>query len=215
MTATVPKAMLPVAGRPFADHQLRWLADGGVTEVVYCVAHLGDQIRAHVGDGRNAGLHVRYSDEGPDLMGTGGALALARRAGLLPERFLVVYGDSYLTCRPRDVYDDAVERDCDALMCVYRNDDRFDTSNVRYADGMVQEYRKGASQAAGFSYIDYGLGVLTAEVVDALPPDRPSDLADVYRRLSLAGRLAGYPVTTRFYEIGSPAGLAELEAHLS
>ena len=50
-TETVPKALLPVAGRPFADLQLSWLARSGVTDVVYAIGHLGERIRAFVGDG--------------------------------------------------------------------------------------------------------------------------------------------------------------------
>ena len=48
-TDTLPKALLPVAGRPFADWQLSWLAEQGVDEVIYSIGYLGDQIRRHVG----------------------------------------------------------------------------------------------------------------------------------------------------------------------
>jgi NDP-sugar pyrophosphorylase family protein len=68
----LPKTLVPVAGRPFADHQLTWLAQQGVTRIVYCIAYRGDQIRAYVGDGSRWGLSVDYVDEGSDLRGTGG-----------------------------------------------------------------------------------------------------------------------------------------------
>jgi NDP-sugar pyrophosphorylase family protein len=61
-------------------------------------------------------------------------------------------------------------------------------------------------------YIDYGLSVFQAEAFDAFPADQPFDLADVMRQLVRAGHLAGFEVHERFYEIGSPTGLAELEA---
>ena len=63
-------------------------------------------------------------------------------------------------------------------------------------------------------HIDYGLGILRADALAAYPDDAPFDLADVYRDLSRAGRLAGYEVRHRFYEIGSHQGLAELDAFL-
>jgi len=76
-TLTTPKAMLDVAGRPFVDWQLEKLAACGFDDVVLCVAHLGEQIRDHVGDGARFGVRVRYSVEGKDLLGTAGALRAA------------------------------------------------------------------------------------------------------------------------------------------
>src|SRR5882724_3079057 len=96
LTRRLPKTLLPVLGRPFAEYQLGWLADQGVRNVVYCIGFLGDQVRAFVGDGRRWRLRVDYVDEGSLLMGTGGALRLASDAGVLEPGFLVLYGDSYL-----------------------------------------------------------------------------------------------------------------------
>ena len=96
ITEQIPKVLLPVGGRPFADHQLGWLAAGGVDEIVLCVGHLGDRVRAYVGDGDRWGLKVKYSVEDEELRGTAGALRLADDAGLLAEQFLTIYGDSYL-----------------------------------------------------------------------------------------------------------------------
>src|SRR6516225_3767283 len=93
-TLTVPKSMLEVAGRPFVDWQLERLAACGVRDVVMCIAHLGGQIRDHVGDGRAFGLRVEWADEGPTLLGTAGAVRAALE--LLQPTFLVTYGDSYL-----------------------------------------------------------------------------------------------------------------------
>ena len=218
LAATVPKALLPVAGRPFADHQLEWLARDGVTDVVYCIAHLGDAIRAHVGDGERFGLRVAYVDEGKDLRGTGGALRLAYDEGALEESFAVLYGDSYLPVDVSDVYADFERRRPDVLMTVFRNDGRFDRSNAALErDGRVR-YDKAVPDpaAAGMRHIDYGLSIVARDrVVPELPPGERADLADLYARLSAEGRVLGREVHERFYEIGSRAGLAELEALLA
>jgi NDP-sugar pyrophosphorylase family protein len=217
-TDTVPKTLLEVAGRPFADLQLAWLASQGVTDVVYCIAHLGGLIRAHVGDGRRWGLRVRYSDEGDRLAGTAGALVRAQRAGLLDERFLVLYGDSWLDVDIRAVWRAFGDSGTPMLMTVYRNEGRYECSNVRFEDGMVRCYDKAATDpAAGMHHVDYGLLALRREVVSELGAevgDEPSDLSDLQHRLSIAGRVAGFEADRRFHEIGSPAGLASLEAHL-
>ena len=96
LTERVPKALVPVAGRPFADHQLTWLASQGITDVVFAIGYLGGAIREFVGSGDSWGIGVRYSDEGEELRGTGGALRLAYDEGLLQPDFGVLYGDSYL-----------------------------------------------------------------------------------------------------------------------
>ncbi len=126
---------------------------------------------------------------------------------------IVVYGDSYLDV---DV-DLAVRRFHDlalpALMVVYRNRDAFDTSNAAF-DGRLVRYEKGVPdpRSAGLDMIDYGLSILDADIIRRLvPADEPSDLSTLQAALSRDGRLGGFEVFERFYEIGSPAGLEELD----
>ena len=83
LTETVPKALLPVLGAPFADWQLALLAEQGVERVVYCVGYRGELLREHVGDGSRHGLSVTWSDEGQELRGTAGAIRLALDRGAL------------------------------------------------------------------------------------------------------------------------------------
>ena len=78
--STLPKALVPVADRPFIDHKLEELRERGVREIVFLIGHGGDQIRRHVGTGADFGLNVTYLDDGPRLLGTGGAIR-ARPAG--------------------------------------------------------------------------------------------------------------------------------------
>ena len=218
VAADVPKVLVPVLGQPFVHHQLSWLASQGVTSVVLSIGHKGAAVRHYVGDGGRWGISVTYVDEGEDLRGTGGALRLALAQGVLPERFLLLYGDSYL---PVDIapVEEAYERSgLPALMTVYRNEDRWDRTNASYEGGRVVLYQKHHPdpERAGLRFLDYGLSMLGHDVVDEMvPPDQVCDLADVFHRLSVEGRLAGYEMTQRFFEVGSPEGLRDLEAHLS
>ena len=66
VTEKIPKAMIAVADRPFVDHQLTWLAQVGVTRVVFCIGYRGAVLRDHVGDGAQFGVSVQYVDEGAD-----------------------------------------------------------------------------------------------------------------------------------------------------
>lgn len=216
-TDDTPKALLPVNGVPFADIQLSWLRRQGVTEVVYCIAHLGEQIVDHVGDGSRWGVRVRYSDEGADRLGTGGALRLAAERRLLADEVFVLYGDSYLQVDLREVA--VAFRVCrrPALMTVYHNITALERCNVRYYDGEVDLYQKGVDDptALGMFHVDYGLQVYRRQLLtEHIPADAAFDLSDLQHALSVEGRMAGFEVRERFFEIGSPLGLAALEAHL-
>ncbi len=216
-TEDVPKALIPVAGRPFAEHQLAWLAGQGVTRVVYGIGEKGAQVRDFVGSGRRWGLEVAYADEGDRLLGTGGAVRLAVDEGLLDGGFLVLYGDSYLSLDVGALWA-ASGGGATPVLSVYRNDGRWDASNAVFEDGFVTRFEKGRADAAdiGMQYIDYGLSVLTRAVVEThIPEGEAHDLARVYGALAEAGQLRGFEATERFYEIGSPQGLADLEAHLA
>jgi hypothetical protein len=103
-----------------------------------------------------------------------------------------------------------------ALMTVLRNSNRWGPSNAVYHRGMVTLYDKGApALATKMSWTDYGLLVLTATAVKRrIAPAAVADLATALRGLSLADELAGFPVTRRFYEVGSPDGVRQLESHL-
>jgi N-acetyl-alpha-D-muramate 1-phosphate uridylyltransferase len=204
--ADTPKPILPVAGEPFLLHPLRLLARAGATRAVLCVGYRGEQIAEALGPER-FGIALSYAYDPPQLAGTAGAIRAA--LPLLGERFLVLYGDTYLRIDYAAVDAAQAAGGRPALMTVLRNEGRWDRSNAAYADGVVAAYDKDVPTPE-MRWIDYGLGVLTAAALDAAPGDR--DLAGVYRTLARRGELAGYEATERFYEIGTPSALAETEA---
>ncbi len=213
----VPKALIPVNGRPFADYQLQWLADQGVRRVVYAIGYKGDLIRQFVGNGERWGLQIRYADEGEKLLGTAGAIRRAIAAGLMDDGFFVLYGDSYL-CVDLPAVWEASDNGGFPLMTIFRNDGQWDGSNVIAEDGKIILFEKNRDDARdiGMGYIDYGLSVLTAHVITAnVAESEAADLADVFHRLSLSGELRAFEAQRRFYEIGSPQGLVDLEARLA
>ena len=219
LTDQIPKALIPAGGRPFVDHQLGWLAGHGVTDVVMCIGYRGDAIRAYLdGDaGPRHGLRVRFVDEGDDLRGTAGALRLALDEGALEESFLVTYGDSFLPIDFEEVFRAHTATGKPALMTVFRNDGRWDTSNVIFDGRMVTLYDKQRTTrpASDFTFIDYGLSALSRQVIaEEIPAGASADLAALFHRLSVRGALAGLEVAQRFYEIGSPAGLEDFERWL-
>jgi NDP-sugar pyrophosphorylase family protein len=211
VTETIPKALVTIAGAPFIVHQLRLLHSAGLRRIIICAGYLGEMIEAEIGDGASFDLQVEYSFDGARLLGTGGALK--RALPLLGPQFFVLYGDSYLPIDYRKAALAFVTSGKAGLMTVYRNEDRWDRSNVQFEAGEIQCYDK-TKRPPEMHHIDYGLGLLRAEALASWPDNEPFDLADVYRRLLSENQLSGYEVTERFYEIGSPEGVAELDAFL-
>ncbi len=174
-------ALVDVGGRPFAEHQIEWLRSQGVQRIVFCVAFLGERIQQALGDGRQWGVSLEYAFDGVPLLGTGGALR--RALPVLGDAFFVLYGDSLLTMRSPSCGGDAFRAsNQDGLMTVFRNDDRWDRSNVLFENGHIIRYDK-ADRTVDMRHIDYGLGVLTSRGLFCRFPDEPFDLPS---RLSAA-----------------------------
>ncbi|MGZ3687525.1 MAG: nucleotidyltransferase family protein [Bdellovibrionota bacterium] len=213
ITETIPKALIPVGDRPFIDYQLEDLARQGVTDIVLCLGYLGQMVRDHVGDGSRFGLRVEYTDEGKELRGTAGAIRLALDQGVLEPWFLILYGDSFLPIRFREVWESFEKSGNPALMTVLRNTGKWDQSNACFDRGMVTLYDKRLEKKPeAMQYIDYGLSVVNRELFEAVPPGVKADLADIFHGLSTRGELTGFEVHERFYEIGSPSGLNDFKS---
>src|SRR3954467_7785511 len=186
VTEKIPKALLSVSGQPFLAHQLQLLSKAGLRRVVLCVGHHGEMIEEEFGDGSAFGLEVQYSFDGPELLGTGGALKKA--LPLLGKHFLVLYGDSYLPidyAEPVRVFRASGRP---GLMTVFGNEGRWDTSNVLFKEGIIERYAK-RDPSPEMRHIDYGLGILSAAAFSSWPEGMAFDLADVYQALIARGEL--------------------------
>lgn len=210
-TDEVPKALLSVAGEPFVIHQLRLLRSEGFHDIVLCVGHLGEMIETKIGDGNKLGLRITYSFDGPTLLGTGGALK--RALPMLGDRFLVIYGDSYMPADYAAIVQAFVLSGKPALMTVLENGGRWDASNVWFESGEILRYEK-KHRTPEMRHIDYGIAILSGTVFTVFPGNAAFDLAEMYSCLVTEKQMAAYEVKQRFYEIGSPRGLAELDSLL-
>lgn len=211
LTLTVPKPMTPVRGRPFLEHQLDLIRRQGVERVLLLVGYLYDVIERHFEDGRRFGLRIQYSREASP-MGTAGAL---RQAGdLLEDRWLLLNGDTYLDADYAAMAGRFDRATCEVLMAVYGNEDRIAANNVRLGPGgRVECYDK--RQADKATHVDAGAYVFRKQALQHIPPGRPASLeGDLFPDLARDGGLAGYPVTRRYYDIGTFERLSAAEQAL-
>jgi MurNAc alpha-1-phosphate uridylyltransferase len=212
LTERVPKSLAEVGGQPFAVHQIELLRRHGLTDIMFLVGHLGEQICDTLGDGTRWGVRLRYIFDGARRLGTGGAIRRALRE--LDDPFFVLYGDSYLECDYASIETTFLASGKHGLMTVYRNEDLLDRSNVLYSEGRIIRYDK-QRRTSEMRHIDYGLGALWKSAFVARAAEEAFDLVAVYQDLLANADLAGYEVPHRFYEIGSPEGLDETRTYLA
>ncbi len=207
VAADRPKSMIPINGKPFLWHQLQLLKRHNITEVVLCIGYLGDQIKRYFGDGRQFGMSLQYSEEKKPL-GTAGALKNAE--SLLGSEFLTMNGDSYLMLDYDEIIEFFSQASKMAVMVVYKNHDRYDSSNVVVEDGLVRLYSRKAKTPETV-YIDAGLYVFKKGVMKLIPNNTEMPLDDVFTELATKGQLLVFETGQRFYEIGSVGGLKDFK----
>ncbi len=211
LTKQVPKPMVLVGGKPFLEHEIGLLRRSGIEDFVLCVGYLGEKVEAHFGDGGGWGVRVRYSYDGPKLLGPAGALK--RAEPLLSERFFVTYGDAYLRMDYRGMMNALVESGKMGVMAVYENHGRHGRSDVVVSGGQVVRYDKGGGN--GMEWVNFGVSALTRRALGLIPTGKEFGEEAFYGELIRREELLAFSVGERFFEIGTPASLSEFERFIS
>jgi len=201
LTDTMPKPLLQVAGTPLIVHHLQNLARANIRDVVVNHAYLGEQIVAALGDGRQFGLRIQYSPEAPALETGGGIFRALPMLGDGP--FVVINGDVWTD------FDFAtlVSRRVDlAHLVLVANPPQHPNGDFAFADGQVL-----ASGTPRHTFS--GIGLYRAEMfVDCKP--EPFPLAPLLRKAMADNRVSGELYFGKWFDIGTPQRLAELDAQL-
>ncbi|MEI8345020.1 MAG: HAD-IIIA family hydrolase, partial [Candidatus Omnitrophota bacterium] len=167
-------------------------------------------VKNYFGDGSRFGVSICYSEDGPQLLGTGGSLKKA--SAFLSDPFLVIYGDSYMDMNYPELLCAYKRRAYSqkAMMVVYRNRGELDRSNTIYEDGKIARYQKG-SEVAGpaMEYIDFGVAMMSQRALETVSDGSAADLAALYEDLAQQDRMGGFETHRRFYEIGTDRALEE------
>jgi NDP-sugar pyrophosphorylase family protein len=212
LTKNKPKALVEVAGKPFVAHQLNLLRRRGANRIVLCTGFLGELIEEYVKDGSAFDLKVSYSHDGSQLLGTGGAIKHALEKFPDLTEFALTYGDSYLDFDWLPAYERFSRSSKAGLMTVLHNRNRWGRSNIALLGDLITAYAKEPSPEQ-FEYIDYGFSFLKARAFKHVEK-AAFDLALLWQLLIANKELLAHEVDKRFYEVGSPEGIAETEAQL-
>ena len=204
LTSTIPKPVVPLAGRPLISYMLEWLRDHGVDEAILSCGFMADGVRRVLGDGSTLGVRLHYVEE-PQPLGTGGALKLAQER--LDDRFLMLNGDILtdldLTAQLRQ-HERTGARVTLGLIGV---EDPSAYGLVRRdPQGAVTEFvEKPSPDEIDSNLISAGVYVIEREVLDTLPPagTKVSIEREVFPELVDNG-LYGYESAGYWLDIGTP-----------
>jgi len=205
-TEDIPKSMVEISGKPFLHWQVDLLKKSGVKNIVFCTSYKSKTIEEYLGNGSRYGVSIKYSRDGKKQLGTGGAIVNA--LPMLGETFMVLYGDSYLPINYALAEEFFLNSNKPAVMTIYQNKNQYDTSNVIFNEGILKKYSKN-EKAPEMNYIDFGLSFFKSSIFGEYCHLKTFDLSIVYKDLSEKGLLAGFPVDSRFYEVGSFQGIAD------
>ena len=214
LTASQPKPMIRVAGKPLLDHTLDHLAAAGIVKAVVNVHYLADAIEGHVKDRKLPAVTI--SDERARLMETGGGIVQAQ--ALLPDPFFCVNSDNIWLDGPRDAFGDlsalwdAERMDALLLLVPHTGARNFAGKGDFHMDGRGRIARRGSGRIAPFVFT--GIQLVSKRLLrDA--PDGPFSTNVLWDRAIEDGRLYGVVFTGQWFEVGTPQAIPLTEAALA
>jgi NDP-sugar pyrophosphorylase family protein len=211
LTDRVPKPLIPVAGRPLIAYSLAILREAGIREVMINLHHLGDQIRAALGDGSSYGMSISYSEENP-ILDTGGAIKKAEPF-LRGATFAVLNSDTVMDLRLLDVVEQHRRTRAVATMVLRRDREaaRYGVIELDREDRIRRFLGRPAHVDVPLEqFLFTGVHVFEPEVFGFMREGRFGINAETYPAMLAAGRaLYGYRHSGYWRVLDTHAGLAE------
>lgn len=216
LTATQPKPMVRVAGKPLIDHSLDRLAEAGVAKAVVNVHYMPEPLIAHLALRDRPSVTV--SDERDLLLETGGGMVKAHRADLLPDPFFCLNSDNIWLDGPQNAFADLSARwnpdEMDALLLVvsHARAVNFRGAGDFHMDAVGRLSRRKPGRIAPFIYT--GIQIVSHRLLRDAPEGRFSTNL-LWNRAQEEGRLYGLPFTGLWFEVGTPQAIRPTEALLT
>jgi D-glycero-alpha-D-manno-heptose 1-phosphate guanylyltransferase len=204
----LPKALAPIAGRPFLEYQIKLMRRCGFTQLVLCVGVQSDLIEAAFGNGATLGIEIIYSREHEPL-GTGGALLNAR--SVLADTFMVLNGDTYFDTDLAALPAACALSRVPAAMALVEVPDvaRYGSVTIDERNIVTRFEEKGRH---GGGWINAGVYVLSGQVFDHFPIQYPISIErDVFPGLVRGQLLSGHPMMGYHLDIGLPESYAQFQ----
>lgn len=200
LTHKFPKPMVLIKGKPFLEYQLEMLNKNGFNDFILCTGYLGEKIEEYFGNGEKMGIHIKYSKE-KEPLGTGGALKNAEK--LLENKFVLIYGDSFLPMDYKFLIADFNKSKKLAMTVVFKNNPKMVLNNIKVSKtGEVLNYDK---KDEGLSnYVEAGVHIFKKGVLIHVPENSFFSLEEELLPILIKKReLYAHITDKKFYDIGT------------
>jgi D-glycero-alpha-D-manno-heptose 1-phosphate guanylyltransferase len=209
--------MAEVNGRPFLEYVVRSLVEHGITDLIFCIGHLGKMVQDHFSDGRALGATVRYSVE-TDLLGTAGAVRQA--SPMIDGAFWVINGDSYVELDYAAMAGFHARRHRDnpkslGTIAARQVEDASRFGRLKLAEaGRIDAFIEKSEPGPGL--INAGVYLLEPAMLETIPPARAVSIEKETfpKALQSGARLYTFATKGYFMDIGTPEGYAEFCRHV-
>lgn len=211
---SIPKPMLPIAGKPVLLHQVECLKRQGIVDIILAIGHLGEQILNYFGDGKEFGVRITYVREETPL-GTAGALYYLKDR--LFDDFLLINGDLIFDVDFTRLMRFHKERQALATLLVHPNDHPYDSGLILAdADGRVNGWLTKEEERSWYpNCVNAGVHVLSPHVLERMNRAEKIDLdREILKPLLPSGRVYAYRTPEYIKDMGTPERITQVERDL-
>lgn len=208
LTYELPKALIPVGGKPILQYLIELLRSSDVRDIILATGHLGKKIRDHFGNGRTLGVEITYLEETKPL-GTAGALKNAQKS-LGSEQFLVLHGDILVDIDLAELIRFHQEQHVVGTIALTTTKEATSFGMVSLRGSKIVNYIEKPSQKETTSYlINSGIYIFEPEIFTYIDRAKGKLLEDIFPHLAHEGKLAGFPFEGRWLDVSTPKAYEE------
>lgn len=205
LTYEIPKAMIPLGGKPLLEHTLEKLRFAGLVNVTISIGYLGKQIQEYFSDGRRFGLHIQYIEQKGALGGTAQPLRLAEHL-FQQEPFLLLYADVIANIDYTKLVEfHRSQKHALVTMALASEDNVRDWGVARLSGAAVTSFEEKPKKPMTKSHlVNAGMYVVNPEFFKRIGLKARRLESDVFPRLAEEGKLAGFSLDGPWYDIATP-----------
>lgn len=210
LTYEVPKALIPVKGKPVIEYTIETLRDAGVKDIIIAIGHMGDKIKEALGSGQKYGVRISYSEE-HEPVGSAGALKLAQSL-IHSEPFWVVNGDILADINLLDIIEHHQDKNYIGTVVLTAGKSSKGYGTVQLRGDKIVEFIKRSSDNES-QLIDAGIYIFDQRIFDYITKNKSIDLEEAFAPLAKQGSLGGYIFEGKWYEVSTPENYEKAIKH--
>lgn len=199
----LPKALVPIKGKPLLEHTIENLRSFGLNEIYISLGHLGEKIKEYFGDGARLGVRISYLMQQRKKPGTAQPL-LEAKDYFQNEAFLVIYGDVLTKLNFLDLleFHSACRGVATLALASVEKPSMWGVATIQ--GNQIVDFVEKPKVKTKSHLVNAGVYVLNPEVFKYISKDSVRLEKDLFPRLAAEGKLCAYPFEAEWYDVSTP-----------